>query len=177
LDEALADLDKALDLNPAYTTALFNRAHLFEQRKEYAKAIADFDSILHVDPANTLAANQKAADLRRLQDSAAPGSPALVAPKLLRPADGAVLEHLPRDTTVVWGEVSGGAAYIVEWDYKDDQGWASERNGAPARIRATERVATFRFPGAQPGRWRVWAVDASGADGPKSEWREFRYTQ
>jgi tetratricopeptide (TPR) repeat protein/cytochrome oxidase Cu insertion factor (SCO1/SenC/PrrC family) len=177
LDEALADLDKALDLNPAYTTALFNRAHLFEQRKEYAKAIADFDSVLRVDPANTGAASQKASDLSRLQDNAAPSSPALVAPKLLRPADGAVLRHLPRDTTVVWGEVSGAAAYIVEWDYKDDQGWASERKGAPARIRATERIATFWFLGARLGRWRVLAVDASGADGPKSEWREFRYTR
>jgi hypothetical protein len=70
-----------------------------------------------------------------------------------------------------------GRTISLEWDYKDDQGWASERKGAPARIRATERIATFRFSGAQPGRWRVWAVDASGADGPKSEWREFRYTR
>jgi tetratricopeptide (TPR) repeat protein/peroxiredoxin len=177
LDKALADLDKALDLNPAYTTALFNRAHLFEQCKEYAKAIADFDSVLRLEPANTQAADQKAADVRRLQENAMPGSPVLVAPKLLRPVDRAVLRHFPRDTTVVWGEVSGGAAYIVEWDYKGDQGWASERNGAPTRIRATERIATFRFSGAQPGRWRAWAVDASGADGPKSEWREFRYTR
>jgi tetratricopeptide (TPR) repeat protein len=81
LDKALADLNKALDLNPAYTTALFNRAHLFERRKEYAQAIADFDSILHLAPANTQAASQKAADLRRLQQSAPAGSAAL-APKL-----------------------------------------------------------------------------------------------
>jgi tetratricopeptide (TPR) repeat protein len=72
LDEALADLNKALDLTPAYTTALFNRAHLFERRKEYAKAIADFDAILHVEPPNTQAANQKAADLRKIQESASP---------------------------------------------------------------------------------------------------------
>jgi tetratricopeptide (TPR) repeat protein/peroxiredoxin len=81
LDKALADLNKALDLNPAYTTALFNRAHLFERRKEYAQAIADFDSILHVAPANAQAANQKAADLRRLQQIVPAGSAAL-APKL-----------------------------------------------------------------------------------------------
>ena len=72
LDEALADLNKALDLNAANITSLFNRAHLFEKRKEYAHAIADFDAILHVEPANSEAANQKAADLYRLQDSAAP---------------------------------------------------------------------------------------------------------
>ena len=399
-DEALADLNKAIDLSPTDSLALFNRAHLFERRKEYAKAVADFDSVLRVSPANAQAASQKAADLRRLQDSAAAGSapvapqlapagnaPVLVlgepstancgpfgcpwmlteehpplvayqqvydaggfgmqpvriaaitfyatlgrsskitratytfrlastearvgnlshdrnqnlgrdavvfwsgvldadvsgsftiagttpftfdpnagknlvldigiagqtvpprtapssgffdraavessltgraffvsdtngfnnasglvtgftvsragseastreppdpgmlaasgapvsatlaAPKLVSPPDGAVFGTFPRETTVVWGEVPGAAAYIVEWDYKDGPAWASERSGQFGSIRATEPAATFRFIGAQPGRWRVWAMDASGAAGPKSEWREFRYTR
>jgi len=101
---------------------------------------------------------------------------ALLAPSLLSPAEGAVLEHFPRETTVVWAKVPGSAAYVVEWDYKDDHGWAAERTSAVPRIHVTEPVATFRFVGAQPGRWRVWAVDADGTEGPKSEWREFRYT-
>jgi tetratricopeptide (TPR) repeat protein/alkyl hydroperoxide reductase subunit AhpC len=177
LDEALADLNKALDLNPAYTTALFNRAHLFERQKEYGKAIADYDALLHVQPENTAAANQKAADQRRMNGATPPGAASLAAPKLLSPADGAVLEHFPRETTVVWNEVPGAVAYVVEWDFKDNSGWASERNSVPARVHTAQPVATFRFVGAQPGRWRVWAVDAAGADGAKSEWREFRYTQ
>jgi tetratricopeptide (TPR) repeat protein len=76
LDEALADLNKALDLSPAYTTGLFNRAHVFERRKEYAKAVADFDAILRVAPANTQAASQKTVDLRRLHRSVAADSAA-----------------------------------------------------------------------------------------------------
>jgi tetratricopeptide (TPR) repeat protein len=177
-DEALADLNRAIELSPTYTLALFNRAHVFERRKEYAKAIADFDSILHVEPANTQAADQKAADLRQTADSpAGVGAASLAAPKLLSPPDGAVLGHYPRETTVVWAGVGGASGYMVEWDYQDNQGWASEHDRGLPAIRATDPVATFQFVGAQPGRWRVWAVDASGAAGTKSEWREFRYTQ
>jgi hypothetical protein len=112
-----------------------------------------------------------------LAASGAPVSATLAAPKLVSPPDGAVFGTFPRETTVVWGEVPGAAAYIVEWDYKDGPAWASERSGQFGSIRATEPAATFRFIGAQPGRWRVWAMDASGAAGPKSEWREFRYTR
>jgi hypothetical protein len=35
---------------------------------------------------------------------------------------------------------------------------------------------TFEFVGAQPGRWRVWAVDAGGKEGPKTGWWEFTFT-
>jgi hypothetical protein len=47
-------------------------------------------------------------------------------------------------------------------------------------VPAKETQATeyqFEFPGAQPGRWRVWAVDGRGKEGPKSDWRTFRYTR
>ena len=30
---------------------------------------------------------------------------------------------------------------------------------------------TFNFVGAQPGRWRVWAIDVDESEGPRSEWR------
>jgi hypothetical protein len=29
--------------------------------------------------------------------------------------------------------------------------------------------------GAQPGRWRVWAVDDDGHQSPKSNWRYFEH--
>jgi len=35
----------------------------------------------------------------------------------------------------------------------------------------------FEFAGAQPGRWRVWAVDKAGHEGEKSPWRTFRFTK
>jgi tetratricopeptide (TPR) repeat protein/thiol-disulfide isomerase/thioredoxin/outer membrane lipoprotein-sorting protein len=113
LDEALADLNKALDLNPAYTTALFNRAHLFEQRKEYAKAIADFDSVLRVDPANTQAANQKAADLRRLQVPATtPKKPGSVAGAVTH----SVTKAPVKNATVTLHNSRQGFAYIAVSD-------------------------------------------------------------
>jgi len=33
----------------------------------------------------------------------------------------------------------------------------------------------FVFPGTQPGRWRVWAVDAKGRPGAKTPWSLFFY--
>jgi hypothetical protein len=36
---------------------------------------------------------------------------------------------------------------------------------------------TFDFVGAQPGRWRVFPVNAAGQRGMPSEWRTFRYTR
>jgi hypothetical protein len=35
----------------------------------------------------------------------------------------------------------------------------------------------FNWVGAQPGRWRVWAIDASGREGPRTGWWVFVYTR
>jgi hypothetical protein len=40
-----------------------------------------------------------------------------------------------------------------------------------------DTVHTFEHVGAQPGRWRVWAVDAAGTSGPKTGWWQFDYTR
>jgi hypothetical protein len=94
------------------------------------------------------------------------------------PQPRAVFEHYPRETTLVWTEVPGAVSHWVEWDYKCGDTWASEERGTQgALIQAAQPVATFKFIGAQPGRWRVWAVDATGQSGPKSQWREFTYTK
>jgi tetratricopeptide (TPR) repeat protein len=177
LDLALSDLSKCIELNPANTPALFNRAHLYSRRKEYAKAVADFDAILRVLPADSQAAAQKA-EAQRLMNAGAGGESKLAAPRLLSPADRAVFDHFPRETTLVWSEVPGAAGYVAEWDYMDGDAWHSERSGMPgAAVAINLPVATFQFVGAQQGRWRVWAVDGAGNAGPKSEWREFRYTK
>jgi tetratricopeptide (TPR) repeat protein/thiol-disulfide isomerase/thioredoxin len=176
-DASLSDLDKAIELNPAFTTALFNRAHLYSSRKEYARAIADFDAILRVTPADSQAAAQKA-DAQRLLNPGGGSQARLVAPKLLSPDDRKVFDHYPRDTTLVWSEVPGAVRYIAEWDYMDGDSWHSDRASmGPASLTAAVPVVSFQFVGAQAGRWRVCAVDAAGNSGPKSEWREFRYTK
>jgi len=179
LDEALADLDKAIELSPANLTALGNRSRLYMTRKQYAQAIADCDAALRLDPKAAWAVSRKIEAQHLLSPGAAPAATSLLAaPKLLSPEPGAVFDHYPRQTTVVWSEVPGAASYAVEWDYKSGDSWAAESRGSSGAILTVQKpVAMFPFVGAQPGRWRVWAADPSGVEGPKSDWRGFRYTR
>ena len=109
---------------------------------------------------------------------ASPTAPVLPAPKLVSPTAGTVFSVYPRATTLVWSEVPGAVSYVVEWDYKGVDAWASEQRGTSGvMIRSATTTAPFNFIGAQPGRWRVWAVSANGMEGAKSEWREFSYTK
>jgi tetratricopeptide (TPR) repeat protein len=172
-DEALADLNRAIELNPAYVLALQYRSRLYLERKQYAQAIADCDNALRMNPGATWAAQRK----NEARNGIAGVTAGVVAPSLLSPAPGTVFGHFPRDTMLVWGEVPGAVSYVVEWDYKGAEAWASEQRGTPgALIPTTQPVANFKFIGAQTGRWRVWAIDAAGQPGPKSVWREFSYT-
>jgi hypothetical protein len=41
----------------------------------------------------------------------------------------------------------------------------------------TETSFEFDFIGAQPGRWRIWAIDKDGREGFKSPWRVFIYVR
>jgi len=103
-----------------------------------------------------------------------PAKSELVAPRPLAPADGSELSEFPRKTTVRWVPVAGAATYKVEVEYEDpDMRWLP--NGVVKESKLPEYQ--FEFVGAQPGRWRVWAVDPSGHDGPKSDWWTFRYTK
>jgi tetratricopeptide (TPR) repeat protein len=175
LDESLADLQKSLEIDPANTTALGNLSRVHMARKQYAEAVADCEAALMVNPALAWATDRKA-EARRLLGG--PASSSLAAPRLLSPAAEAVFEHYPRQTTLVWGEVAGASAYVVQWDYQDDGGWAADGQRRPvATTRVTEPVVVITFVGAQRGRWRVQAVDAAGKVGATSEWREFRYTR
>jgi hypothetical protein len=105
----------------------------------------------------------------------------LGAPQLLSPAAGTVFNHYPRTTQVQWMPVAGAVSYTVEIDcYHCCQAnaWCSDIGKTwmiIPNVRTTNYI--FQFVGAQPGRWRVWAVDNAGREGAKSEWREFRYTQ
>ena len=172
-EEALADLNRALELNPAYAPALQHRSRLYLDRKQYKEAIADCDAALRMNPSTTWAVERK----KEARNRAAGITVSVAAPSLLSPAPGTVFGHYPRDTMLVWSEVPGAASYVVEWDYKGADAWASDQRGTQgALIRTSQPVANFKFIGAQPGRWRVWAIDAAGQPGPKSDWREFRYT-
>jgi hypothetical protein len=103
--------------------------------------------------------------------------PPLTPPIAISPADGQRYARFPRTTTLSWQGVPGATSYRVEIDYS----WPSA--GQPAwspQVRdQTEATAyTFDFVGSQPGRWRITALDSTGAraESPPSAWRGFDYT-
>jgi TonB family protein len=102
----------------------------------------------------------------------------LLAPKLISPDDGAVFNVFPRVTTLRWLASPGATSYIVEWDYSYAGIWHIDDKKMPDfgfPVQGTE--FSFDFVGAQPGRWRVWPVNAKDQRGNASEWRTFRYTR
>ncbi len=101
----------------------------------------------------------------------------LSAPVQLSPASGTVFNNYPRTTTVTWSAVPGAASYTVQVYYYQP-GDTTCSGGAPNYLtpNITGTSYTFNFVGAQPGCWRVWAVDAAGRQGSSSAWWEFSYT-
>jgi hypothetical protein len=102
---------------------------------------------------------------------------ALPAPTQLSPASGSVFNNYPRTTTLQWSAVSGAASYTVQIYYYQP-GDTTCSGGAQDYLtpNITNTSYTFDFVGAQPGCWRVWAVDADGRQSSISGWWEFRYT-
>jgi hypothetical protein len=108
------------------------------------------------------------------------GTDGLPSPALLMPSDGSKFDNPgPRRTTLEWGAVPGAASYTVEVDcfhccqtghWCTDVGttWLIAPNVANLAYQ-------HNFVGAQPGRWRVCAIDASGHAGARSAWSGFLY--
>jgi hypothetical protein len=113
--------------------------------------------------------------------AAAAASALLPAPVQLGPADGMSFDRYPRTTTLTWRPVAGAASYGVEIDCMgccESGRWCADV-GKQWKVEAavTSTRYVFDFVGAQPGRWRVWAVGANGRGGERSGWWEFRYTK
>jgi hypothetical protein len=110
----------------------------------------------------------------------------LPAPVQLSPANNVVFDRYPRMTKVEWSPVEGAVSYSVEVDYCDGAFKNRSRCVHPQPNPVTNNppasgiVSTtyeFDFVGANPGRWRVWAVDKDGREGFKSPWHRFVYRQ
>lgn len=114
----------------------------------------------------------------------------LPAPVQLAPAENEMLLRTPRTTTLQWKKVDGASRYEVEVDYCRNSPdlkqclnptpyiFAFPSLGNSPKPNTTEDTSlTFDFIGAQPGRWRVWAVDKDGRKGFKSSWRGFIYAR
>lgn len=101
----------------------------------------------------------------------------LSTPVQLSPANGTVFNNYPRTTTLQWSAVPGAASYTVQVYYYQP-GDTTCTGGAPDYLapNITGTSYTFDFVGAQPGCWKVWAVDAAGRQSPMSGWWEFSYT-
>jgi hypothetical protein len=111
--------------------------------------------------------------------AAAPVLPSGV-PTPLTPADGSIFDNFPRKTTVSWTAVSGAVEYRVEVDFSFSGVWASENPDRPTPPHTYSSKTTsfsFNFVGAQPGRWRVSAIDREGHRSEPSPWWSFRYTR
>lgn len=105
------------------------------------------------------------------------------------PEDGAVFSRYPRNTTLRWTPVAGARAYMVEIQPNvkhvviaarqppvTTREWYPGRGGLHAFVVTTPGLR-FDFVGAQPGRWRVRALDEAGHAGYASPWRTFEYTR
>lgn len=106
---------------------------------------------------------------------------ALPAPNQISPRSGSRFSHYPRRTKLKWAAVKGAASYTVEIDCYGccrANKWCTDVGRTYKKIGSIRsKTYTFNFVGAQPGRWRVWAVDKNGNHGKKSGWRTFHYTR
>lgn len=103
-------------------------------------------------------------------------------PSLIAPENLSVFDFFPRTTNLSWTAVSGAVSYEVDraycesWELPDYPTTCSVWTDYPiASVAGTTLV--FDFVGAQPGRWRVRAIYASGVQGPWSPYNYFRYLQ
>jgi hypothetical protein len=102
----------------------------------------------------------------------------LPAPVQISPTDGKVFEtSFPRTTTFTWSAVPGAKKYIFELmacsNGKPNDCFIWPVDKPKHEVQSTSY--TFGFVGAQPGKWRVTAVDAKGISGTPSGWWTFRY--
>lgn len=106
---------------------------------------------------------------------------ALSPPAQRSPVHGKRFSHYPRRTTLQWAPVEGASSYTVEIDcYGCCQAgrWCTDVGRTYKKVQSIRATAyTFDFAGAQPGRWRVWAIDKNGNAGHKSPWWTFHYTR
>ena len=104
----------------------------------------------------------------------------LDAPILLSPGNLATFNIYPRTTTLYWSSVVSAVQYNLQVDYGWDcsatdacLSWSRPDQYIDINVQGT--TYTFNFVGAQPGRWRVRALDSRNNPGRWSEYRYFRY--
>ena len=62
--EALADLDRAIELDPGHAWAIANRGYTYRRMERYEGALADLSRAIELDPGPCLGHRQPRRDLR-----------------------------------------------------------------------------------------------------------------
>ncbi len=112
----------------------------------------------------------------------------LPAPVQLNPPDNQTLDVFPRTTRLEWNPVAGATSYAVEieacWnrlpvvrERLPDDGECINPAPFEQKFGLRQTAYEFVFMGAQPGRWRAWAIDKDRRPGVKSPWRRFIHTK
>ena len=110
----------------------------------------------------------------------------LPAPVQLSPQNNEVFNYFPRNTKLSWNPVAEAVSYGVEvescWNPPSaggsrlpDDGECINPSPYEEKFSLNNTTYEFFFKGAQPGRWRVWAIDKDHRPGFKSAWRRFVY--
>jgi hypothetical protein len=99
------------------------------------------------------------------------------APIPLTPPAGAIFDLYPRLMHFTWKAVEGSAGYVFQVDASAGRGtsWYGDEIAAHPYYFTPNPSLDHEFVGAQPGRWRVAAIDDRGLPGPFSEWWTFEY--
>ncbi len=68
-DEAISDLNRAIQLTPEFPAAYFKRALVHAERKDYEKAIVDYTKVIKLNPEDAIAYQKRGRVKRRLGSS------------------------------------------------------------------------------------------------------------
>lgn len=112
---------------------------------------------------------------------------ASVRPTIKRPATpvptsrcGKTYNHFPRKMVLSWKKAQGAVKYFVEVDCyhccKSGK-WCSEVGGKYKTFTTASLSQAFNFVGAQPGRWRVTAINSRGIKSAPSRWCNFKFSK
>ncbi len=114
-----------------------------------------------------------------------PSTISITTPMQLFPRDGSIFNNYPRITKLIWEDTSQQVTYSIEIQFKTQR---VDNNLVPtspeffndmvivSKLISQTSEFYFEFVGKQEGRWRIWAVDSSGHESPKSPWWTFTYT-
>lgn len=97
--------------------------------------------------------------------------------KIIGPADGAKFPRFPTQASLEWewsGDVNSIACYLIESQFESNKRWSESYFTLVSPQESVKLVAPFGF-GAQPHRWKVWAIDKRGSI-VRSSWRTIIYT-